>query len=61
MTSVGRDLRADTALTPDPDVAGRYHADVSDGWKIRALFGGVSMYTALRAMAEHLDRPNSRS
>jgi acyl-CoA thioesterase len=56
MAAAARDLRADTALTRDAVVAGRYHADVSDGWKIRALFGGVSMYTALRAMAEHLDR-----
>ena len=55
--SEGRDLRTDTALTADASAAGRYHADVSDGWKIRALFGGVSMYTALRAMSEHLDDP----
>jgi acyl-CoA thioesterase len=52
-----RDLRADTALTPDPARAGRYHADIPEGWRVAYVFGGVSMYTALRAMQEALDRP----
>jgi acyl-CoA thioesterase len=52
-----RDLRADTVLTRDPDRAGRFHADLPDGWRVAYIFGGVSMYTALRAMQEALDRP----
>src|SRR3954449_12505795 len=52
-----RDLRVDTALTPDPDVAGRFHATIPDDWKVVYIFGGVSMYTALRAMREALGRP----
>ncbi len=55
--SGSRDLRADTVLTPDPTVAGRYHATIPDGWRVMYVFGGVSMYTALRAMQEALGRP----
>jgi acyl-CoA thioesterase len=51
-----RDLRADTALTADATVAGRYHANIPDGWRVQYVFGGVSMYTALRAMQQKLDR-----
>jgi acyl-CoA thioesterase len=54
--SSARDLRADTTLTPDPDVPGRYRADIDEGWKVVYVFGGVSMYTALRAMGEALGR-----
>jgi len=50
------DLRTDTALTPDQEVAGRYHAHLPDAWKVVYIFGGVSMYTALRAMQEALGR-----
>src|SRR5580765_5674720 len=50
-------LIADTALTPDSDVAGRYHADIPENWKVAYIFGGVTMYTALRAMREALGRP----
>jgi acyl-CoA thioesterase len=53
-----RDLRADTTLTADAHVAGRYHADIPEGWRVLYVFGGVSMYTALRAMQEALDRPD---
>jgi acyl-CoA thioesterase len=52
-----RDLRADTILTPDADIDGRFHASIPEGWKVMYVFGGVSMYTALRAMAESLARP----
>ncbi len=51
-----RDIRHDTALTADADRAGRFHADLPDGWKVVYIFGGVSMYAALRAMEEHLGR-----
>ena len=50
------DLRADTTLTPDGARPGRFHADLPDAWKVVYVFGGVSMYTALRAMQEALDR-----
>ncbi len=51
-----RDLRDDTTLTPDADRPGRFHADIPDGWKVVYVFGGVSMYAALRAMQEHFGR-----
>jgi acyl-CoA thioesterase len=51
-----RDLRDDTALTADPDRPGRFHANIPDGWKVVYIFGGVSMYAALRAMEEALGR-----
>src|SRR5689334_1293914 len=54
------DLVADTALTPDGDVAGRYHAHIPDAWKVVYVFGGVTMYTALRAMREALARSDLR-
>jgi acyl-CoA thioesterase len=50
------DLRGDTVLTPDPGVTGRYHADIPDAWNVVFLFGGVTLYVALRAMREALDR-----
>ena len=51
-----RDIRADTTLTPDAARAGRYHAELPDGWRVMYVFGGVSMYAALRAMDEALHR-----
>jgi hypothetical protein len=45
-----RDIRADTALTEDPERAGRFQANIPDGWKVVYIFGGVSMDAALRAM-----------
>jgi acyl-CoA thioesterase len=53
---MAHDLRADTVLTPDPQVAGRFHAHLPDAWKVVYIFGGVSMYAALRAMQEALAR-----
>ena len=57
MPEVPSNLRADTELTSDPSVAGRFHADIPDDWKVAYVFGGVTMYTALRAMQEALGRP----
>src|SRR5512136_1797162 len=55
---MARDLRADTKLTPDPSQPGRLHAHIPDDWKVVYVFGGVSMYAALRAMQEVLERPD---
>ena len=51
-----RDLREDTTLTADPERAGRFHGALPDDWKVVYIFGGVSMYAALRAMQESLGR-----
>src|SRR5215467_13155101 len=51
-----RDLRADTTLTADAQHAGRFHGYLPDDWKVVYVFGGVSMYAALRAMEESLGR-----
>lgn len=51
-----RDIRDDTTLTVDPTRPGRFHGSLSDAWKVVYIFGGVSMYAALRAMQEHLGR-----
>ena len=57
-----RDLRDDTTLTADPDRPGRFHANIPDAWKVVYIFGGVSMYAALRAMERAArPRPTSRS
>jgi acyl-CoA thioesterase len=53
---VAADLRADTTLTRDPGRPRRFHAHIPDAWKVVYVFGGVSMYTALRAMRESLAR-----
>src|SRR5690349_16685057 len=53
---MAHDIRTDTALTRDPSVPGRFHADLPDAWKVMYIFGGVSMYAALRAMEEQLGR-----
>src|SRR5262249_4569104 len=52
------DLRADTMLTPDPTRPGRLHGEIPEDWKVVYVFGGVSMYAALRAMQEALGRPD---
>src|SRR5215467_10124946 len=56
MADAPHDLRADTTLRADEHVAGRFHADIPDAWKVVFVFGGVSMYAALRAMHEALAR-----
>jgi len=53
-------LVADTVLVRDRAVPGRFHADIPDTWKVVYVFGGVTMYTALRAMREALARPDLR-
>jgi acyl-CoA thioesterase len=53
-----RDLRDDTLLTRDAERPGRFHAHLPDAWKVVYIFGGVSMYAALRAMQEQLGRPD---
>jgi len=55
--SDARDLRADTALTRDPANPSRFRGEINEGWKVVYVFGGVTMYTALRAMQEALNRP----
>jgi len=49
-------LRHDTTLTPDPADPRRFHANIPEAWKVRFVFGGVSMFAALRAMQETLAR-----
>jgi len=51
-----RDLREDTKLTTDPECTGRFHGFLPDDWKVVYIFGGVSMYAALRAMEQYLGR-----
>ena len=51
-----RDLRDDTTLHADPERPGRFHAHIPDAWKVVYIFGGVSMYAALRAMEQQLGR-----
>jgi acyl-CoA thioesterase len=55
---MARDIRDDTALTADPERPGRFHAHLPEAWKVVYIFGGVSMYAALRAMQERLGRPD---
>ncbi|MDZ4828210.1 MAG: thioesterase family protein [Actinomycetota bacterium] len=58
MSGAPHNIRTDTTLTPDPEIPGRLHADIPPAWNVMHIFGGVSMYTALRAMQETLDRPD---
>jgi acyl-CoA thioesterase len=53
---MAHDIRTDTALTRDPSRPGRFHGSIPDAWKVAYVFGGVSMYAALRAMQEALGR-----
>jgi acyl-CoA thioesterase len=55
---MARDLRRDTTLAPDPSRPGRLHGNIPEDWKVVFVFGGVSMYAALRAMQEALGRPD---
>jgi acyl-CoA thioesterase len=54
---MAHDIRSDTVLTRDASEPGRFHAEIPDAWKVMYVFGGVSMYAALRAMQEALARP----
>jgi acyl-CoA thioesterase len=51
------DLLLDTTLAPDATHPGRYRGEISEAWKVMYAFGGVSMTASLRAMQEHLARP----
>src|SRR5689334_9682660 len=43
------DLAADTRVTADPEVAGRFHVTLPDHWDYLLPSGGVVMTVALRA------------
>jgi len=50
-------IRVDTAMTRDSADSRRFHGNIPDAWQVRFIFGGVSMFAALRAMQETLGRP----
>ena len=54
------DLIPDTTLTPDPDVPGRFHGNISEAWRIQYAFGGVTMTAALRALSTAITRDDLR-
>ena len=54
------DLAADTAVTPDPDVAGRFHLTLPGNWDYLLPSGGVVMTAALRAAQAALGDPQLR-
>jgi acyl-CoA thioesterase len=54
------DLAADTRVTPDPDVAGRYRVTLPGHWDYLLPSGGVVMTCALRAAEAHLGDPTLR-
>jgi acyl-CoA thioesterase len=60
MTVPAGDFARDTEVTPDAEVAGRYHADLSEAWKVFYAFGGCTMAVALRAAQTAVDRPDLR-
>jgi acyl-CoA thioesterase len=54
------DLSADTAVTADPTVAGRYHLSLPNHWDYLLPSGGVVMTCALRAAEAHVADPTLR-
>lgn len=50
------DFARDTDVWPDPDVPGRWRADLPEAWKVFYAFGGCTMATALRAAQRAVDR-----
>lgn len=52
------DFARDTAVAPDAAVAGRFHADLPDAWRVFYAFGGCTMAIALRAAQTALGRPD---
>jgi acyl-CoA thioesterase len=54
------DLAADTAVTPDPAVPGRYHITLPGNWDYLLPSGGVAMTCALRAASAHVGDPTIR-
>jgi acyl-CoA thioesterase len=50
-----------TAVRPDPDVAGRWHADIPPGWNSPGgIHGGVLAATILRAVCAEVGDPGLR-
>lgn len=54
------DLAADTAVTPDGSVAGRFHLNLPGNWDYLLPSGGVVMTCALRAAEAHVADPALR-
>jgi hypothetical protein len=54
---VPADLVADTAVTPDPGMPGRYHLNLPGHWDYLLPSGGVTMTCALRAAEAALGEP----
>ncbi|CAN5701563.1 hypothetical protein BH11MYX2_BH11MYX2_06540 [soil metagenome] len=54
------DLAADTTVTADPTIAGRYHVTLSPSWDFVNPSGGVVTTVALRAAAAWLNEPRMR-
>lgn len=54
------DLAADTAVTPDASVAGRFHLNLPGNWDYLLPSGGVVMTCALRAAEAHIADPALR-
>lgn len=50
------DFARDTDVRPDERVAGRFHADLPEAWRVFYAFGGCTMAVALRAAQRALDR-----
>ena len=50
------DFARDTDVWPDESVAGRYHADLPEAWRVFYAFGGASMAVALRAAQRAIGR-----
>lgn len=52
------DLLADVDGVADPDVAGRWHLDVSPAWNVFYAFGGMTMAATMRAAERTAARPD---
>jgi acyl-CoA thioesterase len=50
------DFLADSEVGADPDVAGRYRADLSPAWNVFYVFGGMTLALALRSVERELGR-----
>lgn len=50
------DFLADTTLTADPELPGRWYGAIPEAWKVVFAFGGMSMALAVRAIEQQLDR-----
>ena len=54
------DLAADTRVTPDAAIPGRYHLNLANHWDYLLPSGGAVMTCALRAAETHLADPELR-